>query len=222
MGWYNETIHNILFLSLISKFSFFSLVFFILLFKDFCFVRKDKETGSYYPLAHVILFGHRWPITLLALAKTMTNTFRSQVCSGHHLNQLHSHRKTCFKERVKTNECWNTRGFSRGILPIKKTISIYSDTRKGELEGHFANNIVQVFTSCHPTYRVRNISTKLHKSLRYCNAYLSRLTNSTLWPSWQPLTQLTHIAKPSDVPHVVHLNIRKAQTAKVNVLLHSI
>ena len=159
MGWYNETIHNILFLSLISKFSFFSLVFFILLFKDFCFVRKDKETGSYYPLAHVILFGHRWPITLLALAKTMTNTFRSQVCSGHHLNQLHSHRKTCFKERVKTNECWNTRGFSREALPIKKQTWFTVILRKGNLKpkAHHANTIAKEFTSCYPRYRARNI-----------------------------------------------------------------
>ena len=132
--------HNILFFSLIYKFSFLSLVFFILLFKDFCFVRKDKETGSYYPLAHVILFGHRWPIALLALATTMTNTFRLQVCTGHQLNLLHSHRKSLFRVE-KTNECWNTRGFSRGALPIKKTNLIYSDTQKGELEAHLANTI---------------------------------------------------------------------------------
>lgn len=170
----------------------------------------------------MILFGHRWPIALLALAKTMTNTFRSQVCSGHHLNQLHSHRKTCFKERVKTNECWNTRGFSRGILPIKKQSRFIVILRKENLKATLQTILYWYWL--HAIQHIGHVtfSTKLNKSLRNCNAYLSRLTNSTLWPSWQPLTQLTHIAKPSDVPHVVHLNIRKAQTAKVNVLLHSI
>ena len=49
------------------------------------------------------------------------------------------------------------KGIFEGNFAHKKTISIYSDTQKGELEGHFANNIVQVFTSRHPTYRARNI-----------------------------------------------------------------
>lgn len=86
----------------------------------------------------------------------MTNTFRLQVYTGHHLNQLHSHRKICLKQRVKKNEYWNTRGFSRGALPII-TDSTYTDTQKGKLEDHFANAFAQVFTSCHPTHKARNI-----------------------------------------------------------------
>ena len=170
----------------------------------------------------MILFGHRWPIALLTLATTMTNTFRWQVCTGHHLNQLHSQGKTCLRQRVKTNKCWNTREFSWGTLPIKKQtrfiVRLRKENLKATLQTIMCRNLLHAIQHIgHVTF-----STKQHKSLRYCNAYLSRLTNSTLWPSWQPLTQLTHIANPSDVPHVVHLNIRKAQTAKVNVLLHSI
>ena len=131
----------------------------------------------------MILFVHRWPIALLALAKTMTNTFRSQVCNGHHLNQLHSHRKTCFKQRVKTNECWNTRGFSRGILPIKKQSRFIVILRKENLKATLQTILCRYLL--HAIQHIGHVtfSTKLHKSLRYCNAYLSRLTNSTLWPS---------------------------------------
>ena len=49
------------------------------------------------------------------------------------------------------------KGIFEGSFACKKTNSIYSDTQKGELEGHFANTVVQVFTSCHPTYKARNI-----------------------------------------------------------------
>ena len=169
----------------------------------------------------MILFGHRWPIALLALATTMTNTFRLQVCTGHQLNLLHSHRKSLFRVE-KTNECWNTRGFSRGALPIKKQTWFTVILRKGNLKPTLQTPLRRSLLHAIQDIGHVTFSTKLHTPLRYCNAYLSRLMNSTLWPSWQPSTQLTHIAKPSDVPHVVHPNMRKAQTAKVNVLLHSI